>query len=235
MASRTKVRLSRALGIPQTPKSGRYLARPPAEADRGDRTADDTSAFMHAIWRSPGQLGAIAPSSRRLGALAASLVPGVDQPVVVELGPGGGVITDAIHNRLPSGGKLVAIEVNRDMVHHLERSRPWLQVIHGDARQLSDLMDEARLPRADAIISALPWTLFSDQQQKRILAEISKRLTPQGIFATVTTLTALPFPAARRFRRHLSETFEQVKISRPVWRNIPPALLYTCRHPITRR
>jgi phospholipid N-methyltransferase len=160
------------------------------------------------------------------------LVPAVGRPLVVELGPGGGVITDEIHNRLPAGGKLVAVEVNQDMVHHLKRSRPWLQVVHGDATQLSDLMKDAGLHRADAVISALPWTLFSEQQQERILDEISKVLTPQGIFATVTTLTALPFPAARRFRRHLSETFEQVKISRPVWRNVPPALLYICRQPI---
>jgi phospholipid N-methyltransferase len=186
---------------------------------------------MSAILRRPKELGAIAPTSKNVARRAATQVPTAGSPVVVELGPGGGVITDQIRLRLPAAGRLVAVELNRDMVRHLERSRPWLRVIHGDARSLTDLMSAEGLNQADVIIATLPWTLFDADVQERILSQITGALAPGGSFATVLTLTALPFPAARRFRHRLDRAFGEISVTRPVWGNIPPALLFVCTSP----
>lgn len=177
--------------------------------------------------RNPQQLGAIAPSSKAVARLAASIVPTTPGTVVVELGAGGGVISDAIRDRLPEGGRQLALEVNEGMVSHLRRSRPWLEVIAGDAGDLGKLLGEAGLTQADAIVCSLPWTLFEEAQQKRILEEIAASLTPGGTFSTITTLTVMPLQRFRHFRGLMENTFATVDALGPIWRNVPPALVYT--------
>ena len=49
-------------------------------------------AFLAAALRRPATMGAVAPSSPRLGAVLASVVPRSGSPVVVELGPGVAVL-----------------------------------------------------------------------------------------------------------------------------------------------
>ncbi|MBB2914548.1 phospholipid N-methyltransferase [Streptosporangium becharense] len=190
-------------------------------------TTGDTRTFLGAIIRNPHQLGAIAPSSKAVARLAASVVPDTPGAVVVELGAGGGVISDAISDRLPPGGRQIAVELNDDMVHHLRGSRPWLEVIAGDAGDLGALLAKAGVTRADAIVSSLPWTLFDEAQQAHVLGEIASSLAPGGRFSTVTTLTVLPLPRFRRFRALLDRTFATVGTLGPVWHNVPPALVYT--------
>lgn len=191
----------------------------------------DTRTFMAAILRRPTELGAIAPSSKALAKRAVTPVPTAGSPIVIELGPGGGVVTDAIHARLPAEGRLLAVEHSDEMVRHLRRTRPWLNVIHGDATELVDLMRAEGVHQADAIISTLPWTLFNDDTQVRLLNQITSLLTPGGKFVTILTLTAWPFPGARRFRRRLNQAFGDVVTTSPVWGNVPPALLYMCGRP----
>ncbi|WP_433244527.1 class I SAM-dependent methyltransferase [Streptosporangium sp. CA-135522] len=194
----------------------------------GIRPGDgDTRAFLSAIMRNPHQLGAIAPSSKVVARLATSVVPGIRGAVVVELGAGGGVISDAIRDRLSPDGRQLAVELNHDMVRHLRRSRPWLEVIAGDAGDLSKFLGRAGLTQVDAIVSSLPWSLFDGQRQKHILDEVSAVLAPDGRFSTVTTLTAMPFRRFRLFRGLLEHTFATVDTMGPVWRNVPPALIFT--------
>ncbi|GAA4219827.1 phospholipid N-methyltransferase [Streptosporangium album] len=192
----------------------------------------DTRSFLGAIIRNPYQLGAIAPSSKAVARLAASVVPDTKGAVVVELGAGGGVISDAIRDRLPQGGRQLAVELNGDMVRHLRRSRPWLEVVAGDAGDLSQLLRRAGVARADAVISSLPWTLFHGDQQKHVLDEVSTVLAPGGTFSTVITLTVVPFRRFWRFRELLDRTFATVDTAGTVWLNVPPALVFSASTPL---
>jgi phospholipid N-methyltransferase len=88
------------------------------------------------------------------------------------------------------------------------------------------------LDRADAVVSGLPWALFDDATQAEILAEISKVIGTTGAFTTFGYLHGMALGAARRFRRTLRETFEEVLVSATVWRNVPPAFVYVCRRPL---
>ena len=191
----------------------------------------DTRTFMAAILRRPKELGAIAPSSKALARRAAVQVPTAGSPVVVELGPGGGVITDEIFSRLPRSGRLIAVEASAEMVRHLRETRPWLHVIHGDARQLGKYLRDEGLDRADTIISTLPWTVLGDEAQVDLLRQITRALAPDGTFCTVLTVTAWWLPIARRFRQRLGAAFGEVETRRPVWGNVPPAVLYVCSRP----
>jgi phospholipid N-methyltransferase len=201
------------------------------------RTGPDAGAarraFLAAAVRRPGTMGAVAPSSPRLGAVLASVVPRTGSPVVVELGPGTGAVSALIAERLPAGARHLAVELDPDMVTYLRHTRPELDVVPGNAANLGALLADRGITSVDAVICGLPWALFDDATQNSLLAEISRAIGSTGAFTTFAYLHGMTLGAARRFRRTLRETFDEVLVSATVWRNLPPAFVYVCRRPCT--
>lgn len=189
-------------------------------------------AFFSAFLRRPGTMGAVAPSSARLAAVLSSVVPRAGAPVVVELGPGTGAVSAMIAQRLPAGGRHLAVELDPDMVAYLRRTRPGLEVVPGDARELGKLLAEHGVDHVDAIICGLPWALFDDTVQSEVLAEIGRAIGDTGAFTTFAYVQGMALPAAHRFRAKLRGAFEEVLVSSTVWRNVPPAFVYVCRRPL---
>ncbi|MBB5624664.1 class I SAM-dependent methyltransferase [Sphaerisporangium krabiense] len=200
----------------------------PAGAPEG---ASDLRAFMKVALRRWGVVGAVAPSSAVLARALTTVVPAMGTPVVVELGPGTGPVSEGVRARMAPGGRHIAIEIDPSMVAHLRRVRPWLEVIHGDAADLGALLEAAGAGRADAVVSTLPWSLFPGERQARMLAEIGRVLAPGGAFTTVNYLPAMPLAGARAFRARLRAAFDEVLATGPVWRNVPPGVVYVCRRP----
>lgn len=186
---------------------------------------------MSTALRRPGTVGAVAPSSASLAEVLAAVVPSNSARSVVELGPGTGAVSDAIERRLPADARHVAVELDEDLAGHLRATRPRMEVLTGDAAQLTDLLAEADLKEADAVVSGLPWTLFADEQQRQIISQVATTLADGGAFTTFGYLHARPMGSARRFRHLLRETFDEVIVSSVVWRNVPPAWVYICRRP----
>jgi phospholipid N-methyltransferase len=190
--------------------------------------------FLAATLRSPATMGAVAPSSSRLTARLASVVPRLGEPVVVELGPGTGSSTAAIEHRLAGRGRHVAVEIDPRLAAHLNAEYPDVEVLVGDAVELERLLAEHAVPGADAVLSGLPWSLISTDAQRAIIEAIARSLRPGGAFTTLAYLHALPMSGARRFRGLLGEMFDEVLTTRTVWRNLPPAVSYVCRRPYLR-
>ncbi|WP_345421924.1 class I SAM-dependent methyltransferase [Pseudonocardia xishanensis] len=190
-------------------------------------------AFLAAAVRRPGQIGAVFPSSPRLAGLLASVVPSHGAPVVVELGPGSGSVSAPIADRLPAGGRHLAVELDPALAAYLRRSRPGMEVVDGDARELTSLLAAREAGRVDAVVSGLPWSLFGQADQRAILAQVSAVIGGEGAFTTFAYTHTLAMSSARRFRRLLHEAFDEVVITRTVWRNVPPAYAYVCRRPVT--
>ncbi|TWF95840.1 class I SAM-dependent methyltransferase [Saccharopolyspora dendranthemae] len=187
--------------------------------------------FLQRAASKPGQVGAVAPSSPHLAREMGSVIPRTGSPVVVELGPGTGALSAAIADRLPSGGRHVAIELDSGMVEHLNRELPWLEVVQGDASHLGSLLPEIGIDRVDAVVCGLPWSIFPAQLQHDILQQVGSVLTPGGAFTTFAYLHALGMSGARQFRRRLDVSFDEVITTRTIWRNVPPARTYVCRRP----
>jgi phosphatidylethanolamine/phosphatidyl-N-methylethanolamine N-methyltransferase len=201
----------------------------PARTERDARSA--RRAFLAAALRRPATMGAIAPSSPRLGAVLASVVPRAGSPVVVELGPGTGAVSAVIAEKLPPGARHLAVELDPDMVAFLQRTRPGLEVVPGNAANLGALLGERGITSVDAVICGLPWALFDDSTQTELLGEISRAIGSTGAFTTFAYLHGMTLGAARRFRRTLRDTFDEVLVTATVWRNVPPAFVYVCRRP----
>jgi hypothetical protein len=59
------------------------------------------------------------------------------------LGAGTGALSPAIQARLSPGSRYVAVEVDGELVAHLHRRMPWLEVLPGDAADLATLLRDA--------------------------------------------------------------------------------------------
>ncbi|HJP73167.1 MAG TPA: methyltransferase domain-containing protein [Pseudonocardiaceae bacterium] len=194
-------------------------------------STQELKMFASVVVRKPAVVGAIAPSSAMLAQRLAEVVPTVGTPTVVELGPGTGSVSAAISARLPASGRAVAVEIDATLVDYLRRTRPELEVVHGDAADLAMLLAGAGIERADAVVSGLPWALLGKQVQERIVDQVARALAPHGAFTTFAYVHALPMSPARRFRALLRTRFDEVLPTRCVWRNTPPAITYVCRRP----
>lgn len=201
----------------------------PAQAVTGKLAEYRT--FLNTAVRNPRMVGAATPTSASVAATVAQVVPSTGRPVVVELGPGTGSLSDGIHARLPAGARHLGIELGADMVAHLREHKPWLEIVHGDAGDLMRVLAEHRIEKVDAVISSIPWSLLDDHDQSRILGQAAKALTANGAFTALTYLPAERTRNARRFRERLHETFDEV-LTHTTWRNFPPILHYICRRPL---
>ena len=181
------------------------------------RSSDARRAFLSAALRRPATMGAVAPSSERLA---------------TELGPGTGAVSAVIARRLPPGGRHLAVELDPAMVDYLRRTRPGLEVVPGDARDLGKLLADQGVDHVDAIVCGLPWALFDDAAQTAVLTEIGRAIGDTGAFTTFAYVQGMALPAAHRFRARLRGAFEEVLVSATVWRNVPPAFVYVCRRPV---
>ncbi|MDH2426229.1 methyltransferase domain-containing protein [Sphaerisporangium sp. TRM90804] len=193
--------------------------------------ANDTALFFGQFVRSPGTTGAVAPSSLRLARAICAPVPERGDPVVVELGPGTGVFTGEIQRRLGGRGHHLAVEINPRLATLLSDRHPGAKVVVDDAAKLPQILARHGLERADVVVSGLPWAAFPSELQERLLRAIIGVLAPQGAFTTFAYVHARTLPPAVRFRRRLSDLFEEVVAGRTVWGNVPPAFVYNARRP----
>ncbi len=196
----------------------------------------DHLAFIKNFLRHPTQVGAIAPSSP---GLVETMVEWFDwQSVrgVVEFGPGTGVFTEAIVDRLHPDAKFFAIERSAELAAVTRNRCPSITVYEDSVVNVAELCRRESIDHVDAIICGLPWASFSQSLQSEIMEAMLEVLPPGAQFATFAYWQGVVLPAGRRFSQRLRETFATVQRSQTVWRNLPPAFVYRCvRVEISRR
>ena len=180
--------------------------------------------------RNPRTVGAVAPSSR---ALAAEMVRGLDlsgASCVVELGPGTGVITRAIAQKLGPDAHALAVDIEPEFVAAIARRYPRIEAVCASAVELPALLRARDSFPADHIISGLPFASLPGDITSKILDAISLSLRPGGTFTTFQYLNGYPTPLASQFRLAMTARMGGPPARRVVWRNLPPAFVLTWRH-----
>jgi len=190
----------------------------------------DATVFLREFVRSPLLTASVAPSSRVLADHIAASVPPRGDPVVVELGPGTGTITAAIQRRLGGRGRHLAIELSPRLAAVVGQRCPEVEVICADVAELPGILAERRLT-ADVIVSALPWAALRATHPRSLPSVLADVLTGDGVLCQLGYAATRYAPPARRQLADLRSAFEEVHISRPVWRNLPPALTYLAHRP----
>lgn len=193
-------------------------------------------AFLAAVARDPGGVGALVPTAAEAARQLAAVVPGRGEPLVVELGPGTGPVSAQVQRRLCGRGRHLAVERDPGLAGFVARAHPGVEVVVDDAAELARILDERGIGSAgvaDAVVSALPWSLIPAAQQRTIVEATACALRPGAAFSTIAYLPGLPTAGGKRFASLLGEVFDEVLTTRPVWQNIPPAVTYVCRRPRT--
>ena len=185
--------------------------------------------FLVQFIREPKSVGAIAPSSRRLARHMVECVDWTDVNTVLEYGPGTGIFTEFIVDTMPTDADFVSIELNERFADMVRHRFPGINVCNDSVENVRKICDEYDMETVDAIVSGLPWAIFSDDLQDSILDAMMTVLEPGSQFVTFGYLQGLVLPAAQRFKKKLKNYFSEVKLTRPVWRNFPPAVIYQCR------
>lgn len=200
---------------------------------QGSRLAD-TGLFVREFLRNPTRVAAVAPSSAALAAQMVAPIPERGEPVVVELGPGTGAFTSAIQDRLRGRGVHIALELHPTMADVLTRRFPEVEVENANAVELPGVLARHGVDAADVIISGLPWAAYENAGSKSLVTVVAEALRPGGTYTQFAYGWTRWAPPAKRLLRQLRVGFEEVVISRTVWANVPPALVYLARRPRVR-
>lgn len=174
--------------------------------------------FIGAWIRSPFAVGAVMPSSRALArAMVAQLHP--EHPgVIIELGAGTGVMTQALLQTGVSPDRLLIVERDAKLANFLSAQFPHLNIVCADAVRLDEVVASLNICEAGAIISSLP--LLSMPRHARHAAE---RHMAALIGATGRIVQFTYGPKSPISRHTLHKYHLYAKRVATIMANVPPA------------
>lgn len=166
-------------------------------------------------------IGSVAPSSRYLCRAMVEKIDPEKARVVVELGPGDGVITQYILDRLNADSRLVIFEINKTFVERLRQrfSDPRLMVIHDSAENMGAHFKQLGIESVDYFVSGIPFVMLPETLTESITSNCRRFLNKSGKFIQFHYS-----PVLIGFYRKL---FRKVKVDL-VPLNFPPALVISC-------
>jgi phospholipid N-methyltransferase len=145
-----------------------------------------TLAFIKESIRNLKTVGTITKSSVFLCRGVVKQVDFSESEVVVELGAGDGVITKHILRSMSPNSKLLAFEVNEKFCKQLENiNDPRLIVIQDSAEHLEKYLEENHLNKIDAVISAIPFVIFTEEKAHEIIETCKEHMKKKAPFVQV--------------------------------------------------
>ncbi|MBX2893509.1 MAG: methyltransferase domain-containing protein [Saprospiraceae bacterium] len=177
--------------------------------------------FLRESIRNLRLTGSVAPSSQFLCRAIVAKINPEKAAVVVELGPGDGVITRYILERLHPDARLVIFEINEIFVEKIRATfdDPRLLVIHDSAEHIGRHFKALNVEKADYIVSGIPFVVLPESLTRRITLECRRWLRAEGRFIQFH-YSPLLIPFYRR-------VFGNVEVEL-VPLNIPPAIIISC-------
>ncbi|NDJ26484.1 SAM-dependent methyltransferase [Campylobacter sp. MIT 12-5580] len=183
--------------------------------------------FIYRYVRHPKQVGALCSSSGKLAFIITENIGLKEADNIVEIGAGTGAFTKQILKKKKNEANFFAIEIDQKMAQKLQERFENLDIEVNSAYHLKEFMQKRNIKSLDTIVSGIPWALLKPKEQERLLNVLYESLSEGGYFSTFAYV--LPTLAARRFKKQLFSLFKEVKISKIVWQNIPPAFVYYCK------
>ncbi len=153
---------------------------------------------------------------------------------MLELGPGTGAVTKEILKHLRPDGKLFAIDINPIFIDHLNATcgDPRLIPLHGSATDLLSLIAQHDISSVDAVVSSLGLSGMEHRARMFILRQIGACLAAHGTMTQYQYAGHFEIPKLRlggfNEARFLRRFFADVSVGHVI-RNLPPALVFTCR------
>jgi phospholipid N-methyltransferase len=175
--------------------------------------------FFKGFLRNPREVGSIIPSSRSLIRRVLRCGELESARVIVELGPGTGVLTREILRSMRADAVLVAIELLPEFVEVLQRELPdpRLYVFCGSAADVESALRRAGVQSADLVLSGIPFSTMEKGEGRATLQAARRVLRPGGRFVAYQFRDAV--------KRIAEPVFGAPTTHSGFW-NIPPMRIY---------
>jgi phospholipid N-methyltransferase len=178
--------------------------------------------FIKQFIKNPLSIGAVLPSSRFLNQQMIRGVCFLHAKVIVEYGPGTGVLTKLlIANRNPET-LIILIEKNEFFYKCLNekyKNEVNFFIHHGSASDIISCLHQFNLQEVDYIVSGLPFASLPEEVSHEILEASKKILKSKGKFITFQ----YSLFKKKLLTRYFSETTTKL-----IKRNLPPAFVIEC-------
>lgn len=182
---------------------------------------------MKEVFRANRTTGAIAPSGKKLAEAVTDMANLKGAKVIVEYGPGTGVFTEVILSKMDPDAYFITLDVNPEFVKATREKCPGVRCYLDSAQNAIKYLKEAGYEHCDVIVSGLPWTRFDDALQDDILEATYNVLRPGGRFITFSYAFSPLVPSGGKFfKGKLPKRFPKTTVSKPIWKNIPPCLVF---------
>jgi phosphatidylethanolamine/phosphatidyl-N-methylethanolamine N-methyltransferase len=172
--------------------------------------------FLRGLLKDPRAVSAPTPSGPVLSAAMAEKVDPLRPGLVVELGAGTGVVTEALIARGIAPERLLIIEYGAFFVQLLKARFPGATVVQGDAFSFERYLPEGA--KISAVVCGVPLLNFPLAQRQALIERALAAQEEGGRFVQLSYGWKPPIAPGK------------LKLSRTVvWRNLPPAHVWTYR------
>jgi phospholipid N-methyltransferase len=140
--------------------------------------------------------------------------------LLVEYGPGNGVITTHLLERMHENAVLFVFETNERFIKELLNIKDErLVIVNADAEYARTILkNRYKISKVDYVISTIPFTFFDRRKRKRVIAKTYNLLNENGKFITYQ-YTGLIYQL-------IKQKFHQTRVMAAIL-NIPPAIIFT--------
>ncbi|MGB0915770.1 MAG: class I SAM-dependent methyltransferase [Crocinitomicaceae bacterium] len=175
--------------------------------------------FIKQFFKDKKMVGAVSPSSKFLGEKMLENIDFASSKTLVELGPGTGVFTDMIIERMAPDAKLLVFELNDDFYNTLSAriDDPRVHILHDSAEYIQKHLGKGE--KADVVISSLPLMVFPEELRNNVVKESHDSLKDSGKY--------IQFQYSLQSKKLLQSTYDDVSVKFTI-KNLPPAFVYTC-------
>lgn len=178
--------------------------------------------FFYQFIVNPKSIGAILPSSSFLGDKMIEKINFKEAKYIVEYGPGTGVFTEKLINKIQPSTSILLVENNLKFYSLLkEKYKETVNVYvkYGSAENIQYYMEEYNIPYVDYVISGLPFSSLPCNISYKILLNTTKILKEDGLLIT--------FQYSKLKVAFFKHFFAKLELKRE-FRNCPPAYIFTC-------
>ena len=122
--------------------------------------------------------------------------------------------------------RLAPVERDAELARFLRHHFPRLRTVEGDAMRLPTLLRDQGVGEVAAVVSSLPLLSLPAEVVDGIVRGVFTALPKGGALVQFTYGPSPPIPRALRHGLSLDGTR-----GRRIWRNVPPAVVWTFRKP----
>jgi len=179
------------------------------------------SKFFKEFIKERKTVGAISPSSRFLTRKMMAPIDFDKADVIVELGPGNGVFTKELLQKMNPKAKLLSFELSNNFYEHINANikDDRLVLINDSADKLEHYLAIEGIHKIDYVVSSLPLAVIPEEVKEKVLNSCVKLLGEEGKY--------IQFQYSLNAKKLLQSKFKNVKYKFTAV-NIPPAFVYSC-------